>query len=375
MAGWIRMGTDTKEGILPGVVLAAAVTALATLAERAEAAWWGRAWIEALLLAILLGTGLRSLGMVPRRCEAGIRFSVKVLLEVAVLLLGASVSAGAVLAAGWNLPLGIAAVVMLSIGAGVGIGRLLGLPPRLAMLIACGNAICGNSAIAAIAPVIDADGREVAAAIAFTAVLGVAAVIVLPLLAPVLSLSHLQYGVFAGLTVYAVPQVLAATAPVALSSVHMGTVVKLLRVLMLGPVVLLLSLRRPVRGNDSGSGGNGSGHGSGKGSGKGSGLGRDGGDGKDGLPRRQLSGLLPWFIVGFLLLMALRSAGALPAIVLAPMQATSTTLTLVSMAALGLCVDVRDVLGAGARVIGAVLLSLLTLAVLSLALIHALAMA
>ena len=102
----------------------------------------------------------------------------------------------------------------LALAAGYGIGRALGLNPRLATLIACGNAICGNSAIAAVAPVIGADQEDVASSIAFTAVLGVIVVLTLPLLVPLLGLDDFQYGALAGMTVYAVPQVLAATFPV-----------------------------------------------------------------------------------------------------------------------------------------------------------------
>ena len=93
----------------------------------------------------------------------------------------------------------------------IAICRLLGLPLRMSILVACGNSICGNSAIAAVAPIIDADGDDVASSIAFTAVLGVVVVLGLPLLVPLLKMSLTQYGVLAGLTVYAVPQVLAAT--------------------------------------------------------------------------------------------------------------------------------------------------------------------
>jgi hypothetical protein len=71
----------------------------------------------------------------------------------------------------------------------------------MAILIACGNSICGNSAIAAVAPVIGADGNDIASSISFTAVLGVVVVLTLPLLAPVLHLTLTQYGVLAGLTV------------------------------------------------------------------------------------------------------------------------------------------------------------------------------
>src|ERR1700675_1837819 len=120
--------------------------------------------------------------------------------------------------------------------------RVTGLPLRMAILIACGNSICGNSAIAAVAPVIGADSDDIAASISFTAMLGVIVVLTLPLMVPVLQLSLTQYGVLAGLTVYAVPQVLAATLPIGALSNQVGTVVKLVRVLMLGPVVLGLSL-------------------------------------------------------------------------------------------------------------------------------------
>jgi uncharacterized membrane protein YadS len=124
-------------------------------------------------------------------------------------------------------------VVFVAIGLSYGIGRLLGLSKRMAILVACGNSICGNSAIAATAPVIGADGDDVAASIAFTAVLGVVVVLGLPLLIPALGLSVHQFGILSGLTVYAVPQVLARTAPAGAAAIQIGTLVKLVRVLML----------------------------------------------------------------------------------------------------------------------------------------------
>ena len=327
--------------ILPGVALCAAVTIAATLLERAEAAAFGRAWLEALVLAILVGTAVRTAWTPGARWFAGINFSAKTLLEMAVVLLGASISAQTVLAAGPGLLVGIAAIVVMALTASYGIGRLLGLPHRMATLIACGNSICGNSAIATVAPVIGADGEDVAASIAFTAVLGVIVVLGLPLLPAVLHMSGLQYGVLAGLTVYAVPQVLAATAPLGTVAVHMGTLVKLVRVLMLGPVVLALSLltRRPA----------------------GAGL--------------KLSKLVPWFIIGFLALAVIRSADLVPHLALAPIAAVANALTVISMAALGLGTDLRVVAKAGGRVTAVVTLSLLVLGAISLGLIRLLGIA
>jgi uncharacterized membrane protein YadS len=97
---------------------------------------------------------------------------------------------------------GIACIVAVAIAASYAIGRAIGLPRRMSILIACGNSICGNSAIAAVAPVIGADSDDVASSISFTAVLGVAVVLGLPFLVPVLQLCLTQYGVLAGLTVY-----------------------------------------------------------------------------------------------------------------------------------------------------------------------------
>jgi uncharacterized membrane protein YadS len=107
------------------------------------------------------------------------------------------------------------------------------------------NSICGNSAIATVAPLIQASADDIVASISFTAILGVLIVLGLPLLIPLLGLSATQYGILAGLTVYAVPQVLAATIPAGLVSTHIGTLVKLVRVLMLGPLALGISVLAP----------------------------------------------------------------------------------------------------------------------------------
>ena len=337
-------------GILPGLALCVAVTALAFVAAKAEVALFGEAWIEALVLAILIGTTLRTAWTPAARWQPGIAFSAKILLEVAVVLLGASVSAATILSAGPSLLLGIAGVVTLALLAGFGIGRLLGLPVRMAVLVACGNAICGNSAIAAVAPVIDAHSDDVAASIAFTAVLGVAVVLGLPLLGIGLRLSGVQYGALAGLTVYAVPQVIAAAAPLGATAVQVGTLVKLVRVLMLGPVCLLLSLLAPRLGGDA--------------------VDADAGALRQRRLRPPVHHLVPWFIQGFLAMIALRSFDLIPHAALPGMDHAATLLTVVSMAALGLGVDVRTVARAGGRVTVAVVLSLLALGTISLTLIR-----
>lgn len=330
--------------LAPGIALCAVIALAAMGLQWIEEHWTGRPWLEALVIAILIGTVVRTLWTPDGRWVPGIAFSARTLLEIAVMLLGASISFQAVLDAGAGLILGIAVVVALAIGASYGLGRWLGLPSRMAMLVACGNSICGNSAIAAVAPVIGAKPEDVASSIAFTAILGVIVVLTLPLLVPLFGLSMTQYGVLAGLTVYAVPQVLAATVPVSLVSTQLGTLVKLVRVLMLGPVVIVLSL---VAGRDTG----------------------------DAKPRLSWSRLVPWFIVGFLSLALLRSLGAIPDAVLRAIVPAATLLTVISMAALGLGVDLKVLRTVGARVTLAVTLSLLVLIAISLGLIRLLGIA
>ncbi|MBR1149418.1 YeiH family protein [Bradyrhizobium sp. JYMT SZCCT0428] len=327
--------------LIPGILLCTGVACVSAVLEAAERHAFGHPFVEALVLAILLGMTIRSFWMPPERWRSGIAFSAKQLLEFAVMLLGASVSFAAIAASGMTLLVAIAAIVSLSLCASFWLCRMLGLSEKLSILIACGNSICGNSAIAAVAPIIRADGNEIASSISFTAVLGVIMVLGLPLFIPLLHLSETQYGILAGLTVYAVPQVLAATVPAGIVSTQIGTLVKLMRVLMLGPIVIglsLLALRR-YGGATHPHGG-------------------------------RVFRLVPWFIVGFLVLGTLRSFGLVPSSLAGPLTVITSLLTIVSMAALGLGVDVRVLANVGGKVTAAVTLSLILLLALSLTLVH-----
>ena len=159
-------------------------------------------------------------------------------------------------------------------------------------------------------------------------------------------MSLTQYGVLAGLTVYAVPQVLAATLPIGELSNQVGTVVKLVRVLMLGPLVLVLSLLMTRRRHQAG-------------------------EALDGARRwPPLRELVPWFITGFILFALIRSLGFIPNDAVRPLRMIAAVLTTIAMAALGLGVDVRSVAKAGPRVATAVAASLVILGIISFALIR-----
>lgn len=327
-----------------GVALSVAVGMVSMGIAAIETRVFGHPVVEGLVVAILLGMIVRTLWAIQARYEPGVDFTAKQILEVAVFLLGASVNLPMLLEAGSSLAIGIVLLVVIGIAASYAIGRALGLEPKLAILVACGNSICGNSAIAAVAPVIGARKEHVASSIAFTAVLGVVVVVGLPFLIGPLGFSDYQYGVLAGLSVYAVPQVLAAAFPVSVLSGQVGTLVKLVRVLMLGPVVLFFALRfrRQVQTTDRAS------------------------------TSLNISRYIPWFIAGFVLLAAARSLGVFPSSMVEPTRVLSMWFTVAAMAALGLGVDLRAISRVGTPVVTTVCASLAILIVLAVVLIHTL---
>ncbi|CAP54603.1 putative membrane protein [Gluconacetobacter diazotrophicus PA1 5] len=321
---WRRRASRFLACRMPGVLLCLAISGLASLLAWAEGSLLGKAWLEPMNLALLVGVCIRTVYEPGRLWVPGIRYCSRTLLNIAIACLGASFSIGAVLSAGPWLLAGVAGIVAFSLAFTCCVGRVAGLPVSQTLLVACGNSICGNSAIMAAAPVIHARDEDVGATIAFTAAGGLVIVLGLPLLAPVLNVSDAARGALAGLTVYAVPQVIAASSPFGLAAVHMGTLVKLMRVLMLGPVCVVLSWLS---------------------------------SGFDGGPRRRTR-LVPWYITGFLIMMAGRSFDMIPHGIVAPLNVAATVLTILAMAALGLSIDLRSVMRAGQPLILTVALSL-----------------
>lgn len=331
---------DAYRPLLPGLALVLVLGLIAQGLALLQQATIGRIWIEALVIALLLGVLVRNVGINLKRCEPGAAYAGKQVLEFAVLLLGVSVDAAALAATGPRLALvivlGVAAVLIL----GFLVGRALGLNPRLAFLVATGNAICGNSAIAAVAPVIKADKTDVAASIALTAVLGVTLVLALPILIPLLSLSHYQYGVVAGMGVYAVPQVLAAAFPISELSGEIATTVKLGRVMLLGPIVLIVGVVMSTLGASAER------------------------------TRLRWSTALPWFVIGFFILAVARNVGLVPMAVADALKTVGVWLTILAMAGLGLGVRLAVVKTVGPRVAVAVVISLALMLGLTLTLIR-----
>ncbi|MBW7932915.1 MAG: putative sulfate exporter family transporter [Gemmatimonadaceae bacterium] len=334
------VSTSYARSVGPGLALALLVSVVAWFGERLFIAVAGRALLEAIVLAILVGAVVRTAFVrAPARFERGAAFASGFILECSIVLLGAGSDLRALVAAGPAILSGIVVIVGVTLVVGTYVGQWFGLPRTHALLVAVGNAICGNSAISAAAPVVGARRDEVASAIAFTAVLGVVVIVGLPFLIPLLKLSDTQYGVVAGLTVYAVPQVIAAAYPVSVAAGQAATLVKLTRVLLLGPVVLILSLTEHHAAH------------------------------------MKWWKAVPWYIIGFGIAAALRTTDVIPASAGDVVREGARLLTVLAMAGLGLAVDLQAVRRVGARVGNTVLVSLVLMLAMSLALVRLLRVA
>lgn len=193
------------------------------------------------ILAIILGLAVRNLFSIPPAMVDAAKTMAKRLIPITIVLTGAGLNLGAI--AGVGLP-GIG-VTVLSMGVAMGAayfaGRVLGLWRRTAVLIGAGTAICGNSAIVAVAPLIDAEDDDVLLSMATINLLGLVLMFASPLAGRLLGLSDQAFGVWAGSTIHAVPQVVAAGFTYSEKAGALATLVKLVRVALLAPLVFVLA--------------------------------------------------------------------------------------------------------------------------------------
>ena len=315
----------------PGLLLCAVVAAFAWTAAEVEKNIIDNAVVDALVIAIIIGVLLRNLVALPAAIDPGAKYASKQILEASVFLLGASVDFGQIVDAGLTLFLLIAFSVLGGLSLTWFVGHyLMGLPSRLSVLVGVGNSICGNSAVAAVAPAIRATPDEVATAIGISAVMGIGQILLLPLLAPGLDLTDYQYGVVAGIAVYAVPQVVAASFAVSNLSGQVATLVKLVRVLFLGPMIIGLGF-----------------------------LHRNSADAPpEQTTMERVKLYVPWFVAGFLVFAILRSSGVISDSLGDDAKTLSKLLFVGAMVGLGLGVDLRKVGAVGPRVAATILVSM-----------------
>ncbi len=325
--------------LLPGLAATVVVALAARLASRVLPALFGE-----VVLAVVLGVFTANLLALPARTGPGIRFSVQRLLRLGIVLLGARLSLVDVAEIGLSA-LGVVALCMLgAFSCAVLVGRALSLPPRLAVLIGVGTAVCGNSAIIATAPVIAAEEREVGYAVATITLFGTLAMFVYPLLGHALALPDAVFGFWTGVAVNDTSQVVAASAAYSARARDVATVVKLVRNTLMAPLILVIAWWASRR--DAIIAG--------------------------GTIRKSMVKALPIFVLGFLAMALGRTVGLIdPATALLCDQAARLCI-LVALAGVGLSTSLAEIRSIGTRAcyLGFGIAALL--AVLSLVLILAL---
>nr|WP_288826159.1 YeiH family protein [uncultured Clostridium sp.] len=200
------------------------------------------------VFAILLGMCAAPFLTGKEQIRPGIAFTSKKILQYAVILLGFGMNLSTVLQKGrQSLPI-IAATITTSLVIAYVLFRKLKVPEKSAVLIGIGSSICGGSAIAATAPVIDADDNEIAQAISVIFLFNIAAALLFPALGTALGLSNEGFGLFAGTAINDTSSVTAAASAwdgiYGSNTLEAATIVKLTRTLAIIPITLLLALYR-----------------------------------------------------------------------------------------------------------------------------------
>ncbi len=203
-------------------------------------------------LAIILGLVLgNTLGHI-QPCQSGIRFCEKQVLTYAIVLMGFKLQLSELSHMGWRVFGVVLPMMAVTIGLGLLLGRWLGYSKRFSILMGVGNAVCGASAIAAVAPAVHADEEEIGISIGIVNLLGTLGIFLLPLLAHLLHLADSQSAYLVGGDLQAIGQVVAAGFAINDQVGDAALLIKMLRVLMLGPVVILISMwiRSQAQGSD-----------------------------------------------------------------------------------------------------------------------------
>ena len=301
--------------LAPGLLLGAAVAA-AAFALRASG-WPGVSGISPLMLAILLGMGVRNLLGRPEAARAGLAFALRGPLRLGIVLLGLQVTLGEILG------IGVAGLALLGFALAstflvtVWLGARMGVDAGLTQLLAAGTGICGASAIVATNTVTRASDEAVAYALATVTLYGTIAMFAYPVLAPLLPLSAEGYGLWSGASVHEVAQVVAAGFARGQETGEAATVAKLARVLMLAPLVLLLGAWFARQAKD------------------------------DGRPRGKAP--FPLFVFGFLGMVLLAGTGWISDDARALSNLATQALLALALAAVGLETDIRRLIAQGWR--------------------------
>jgi uncharacterized integral membrane protein (TIGR00698 family) len=308
--------------IYPGVIAAGTVGMAATFLSQHYNA-------PVMLFALLLGMAFRFLHE-EGRCVRGIEFSARTILRIGVALLGLRITFGQIASLGVEPVAIVVAGVATTILFGLILARLLGLGANFGYLSGGAVGICGASAALAISsalPAYDKRERDTVLTVVGVTTLSTIAMVFYPMLARSLGLGDAQAGMFLGGSIHDVAQVVGAGYTISQEAGDVATYVKLLRVATLIPVVLILSLL----------------------------LARRFAPAQNALSVRAKAPPIPLFLAGFVVLVILNSALALPPIVVQSASNVSSWCLVTAIAALGMKTSLRDLLDVGWKPVGLML--------------------
>jgi uncharacterized integral membrane protein (TIGR00698 family) len=319
--------------ILPGLALACAIAIAAFLIRQAH----GLAAFSPMILAIVIGMTFRNLIGTPSPVMPGIAFSMRRLLRAAIILLGFQLTFTQIASVGPRGLLIAAITLVATFAFTVWAGRLLGVRRQLTELIAAGTSICGASAVVAANTVTGAHDEDVTYAIACVTIFGSVAMFAYPLLPGLLHLDSSAYGLWSGVSIHEIAQVVAAAFQNGQHSGEIGTMSKLARVMLLAPTVFVLNVRARLFASSASA--------------------------KAARPP------IPWFVLGFIAIVGLNSIIDIPVEARKAIVTLTSFLLSVALAAMGLETDVAKLYAKGLRpaILGA--LAFLFIATFSLTLI------
>ena len=279
--------------------------------------------LGASIIALFMGTIINSF-FHPKWIQPALKFTSKKILKGAIILLGASLSVSTILSVGKMTFFVMIFTFAMCFGAGYFVRKLFGLNWKLSNLISAGTGICGGSAVAAIAPVIDADDKDIAFAMSSTFLFDMVMIALYPLMGKALGMSDMAYGIWAGTSVNDTASVVASGYAFSEAAGDFATMVKLTRTIAIIPTVLVFAwIGVRVKRKEM----------------------QAAGDGK----KVNLMKIIPWFIGGFLLLAIVNSIGLIPVAVSVLMKSASKFLMVTALAAIGLNTSLLDFKKAGLK--------------------------
>ena len=315
-------------GLLPGVGASLAVAFIATLLSGLLDKLLGTHLIGAAVIAMFIGMGINSIRKPGKAFAPGLKFTSKKLLKFAIILLGASLSIGVILEVGRMSLLVMVFTLATCFGVGHFTGRALGLNWKMSNLISAGTGICGGSAIAAIAPTIDADDTDVAFAMSATFLFDMAMILLFPIMGRALGLTDEAFGLWAGTAVNDTSSVVATGYAFSEAAGDFATMVKLTRTLSIIPTVVIFALiavrikRREALAA---------------------------GSAQEIRANVSVAKIFPWFILGFVGMACLKSLNLIPDGVSSVMKDVSKFLMVAALAAIGMNTSFAAMRKSGAR--------------------------